>query len=84
MKHVTEVLVGADTEKIRRWNHQELSTYGIGKEHSRKEWAAIGRELLRLGLLQQSSGQFSILELTEEGFGILRGAAPSNFKEWPK
>ena len=67
MKHVIEVLSGAETEKIKRWQHEELSTYGIGKEHSRKAWAVIGRELLRLGLLQQSSGKFSVLELTEEG-----------------
>ncbi len=67
MKHVIEVLSGAETEKIKRWRHDELSTYGIGKEHSRKAWAVIGRELLRLGLLQQSSRKFSVLELTEEG-----------------
>ncbi len=67
MKHVIEVLSGADTEKIQRWQHDDLSTYGIGKEHSRKAWAVIGRELLRLGLLQLSSGKFSVLELTEEG-----------------
>ena len=33
IKHVIDVLRGADNEKIRRWNHQELSTYGIGKEY---------------------------------------------------
>jgi ATP-dependent DNA helicase RecQ len=53
LNHVVEVLTGADTEKIRKWNHAQLSTYGIGKEHSRAEWAAIGRELVRLGFLRQ-------------------------------
>ena len=43
---------GADTEKIRKWDHAQLSTYGIGKEHNRPEWAAIGRELIRLGFLR--------------------------------
>ena len=52
-----EVLTGADTEKIRRWGHEQLSTYGIGKEHSRPEWAAIGRELVRLGYLRQTRGE---------------------------
>ena len=64
---IIEVLSGADTEKVQRWRHTELSTYGIGKERRRKEWAVIGRELLRLGLLRQSTGKFSVLELTEEG-----------------
>ncbi|MEK7858679.1 MAG: DNA helicase RecQ [Elusimicrobiota bacterium] len=67
LAHVVEVLTGADTEKIRRWGHSELSTFGIGKEHTRPQWAQIGRELVRLGLLSQSSEKFSVLELTEEG-----------------
>jgi len=65
---VVEVLTGADTEKIRKWNHAQLSTYGIGTEHSRSEWAAIGRELIRLGHLRQTSGKFSVLELTMTGW----------------
>jgi ATP-dependent DNA helicase RecQ len=72
LNHVVEVLTGADTEKIRRWGHQELSTYGIGAEHSRPEWQAIGRELVRLGLLRQTSERLSVLELTDEGRAALR------------
>jgi len=72
LNHVVEVLTGADTEKIRRWEHARLSTYGIGKEHGRAEWAAIGRELIRLGFLRQTTEKFSVLELTPEGRGILK------------
>ena len=72
LNHVVEVLTGADTEKIRNWQHTQLSTYGIGKEHSRPEWAAIGRELVRLGFLRQSAEKFSVLELTNAGAAILK------------
>jgi ATP-dependent DNA helicase RecQ len=72
LNHVVEVLTGADTEKIRKWNHEQLSTYGIGGEHSRPEWAAIGRELIRLGHLRQTSGKFSVLELTNDGLAALK------------
>ena len=72
LNHVVEVLTGADTEKIRKWNHGQLSTYGIGKEHSRAEWAAIGRELIRLGLLRQTAEKFSVLELTTDGRAALK------------
>ena len=72
LNHVIEVLTGADTEKIRRWGHEQLSTYGIGSEHTRSEWGAIGRELVRLGLLRQTAEQFSILELTAEGRAALK------------
>ena len=72
LNHVVEVLTGADTEKIRKWGHAELSTYGIGKEHNRSEWAAIGRELVRLGYLRQTAEKFSTLELTQAGAAMLK------------
>lgn len=72
VNHVVEVLTGADTEKIRAWGHAQLSTYGIGKEHSRAEWSAIGRELVRLGLLKQDAERFNTLDLTPEGRDFLK------------
>jgi ATP-dependent DNA helicase RecQ len=72
MNHIIEVLTGADTEKVRRWNHQSLTTYGIGRDLARPQWAAIGRELMRLGFLGQSSGEFPTLEISEEGIDALR------------
>jgi ATP-dependent DNA helicase RecQ len=72
LNHIVEVLTGADTDKIRKWEHTKLSTYGIGKEHSRPEWAAIGRELVRLGYVRQTTEKFSVLELTNAGAAILK------------
>ena len=76
LNHVVEVLTGADTEKIRKWNHAQLSTYGIGREHSRPEWAVIGRELVRLGHLRQTAEKFSVLELTNAGLAVLKQRTP--------
>ena len=70
--HVVEVLTGADTEKVRKFDHQNLSTYNIGCEHTRAEWGAIGRELIRLGLLFQNTAKFSVIELTDEGMAALK------------
>ena len=72
LNHIIEVLTGAQTEKVLRWDHDKLSTYGIGKELARPAWAAIGRELMRLGYVAQAEGEFPILELTEEGMNLLR------------
>jgi ATP-dependent DNA helicase RecQ len=72
LNHVAEVLLGADTERVRKWGHEQLSTYGIGTEHTRAEWLAIGRELLRLGHLKQRPEQFSVVELTPAGREALR------------
>ncbi|HEX8296149.1 MAG TPA: DNA helicase RecQ [Chthoniobacteraceae bacterium] len=72
LNHIIEVLTGARTEKLLKWGHDRVSTYGIGKEHSRNEWQSLGRELIRLGLLQQTAEKFSVLEMTEEGLEALR------------
>jgi ATP-dependent DNA helicase RecQ len=72
MNHVVEVLRGGQTEKIRQWGHDQLSTYGIGKDRSRAEWLAIGRELLRLGLLQLGSDNFQTVEVSAEGLAALK------------
>ena len=76
LNHIVEVLTGADTEKIRRWGHDRLSTYGIGKEFNRSQWAAVGRELMRLGHVGVAEGEYSTLELTDSGMDLLRSRAP--------
>ncbi len=72
LNHVVTVLTGGETDKVRQWRHETLSTYGIGTEHSRNEWGAIGRELIRLGLLHQNAEKFNTLEITPKGVAALR------------
>ena len=72
MNHIVEVLTGAETENVLKWNHACISTYGIGREHTRAEWKAIGRQLLRLGLVCQTADKFNVLSLTQEGLALLK------------
>jgi len=76
VNHVIEILTGADTEKVRRQGHDQLSTYGIGRELTRPQWSAVARELMRLGCLAQSEGEYPVLELTPEGRQLLRSRKP--------
>jgi ATP-dependent DNA helicase RecQ len=76
LNHVVEVLRGADTEAIRQRGHNKLSTYGIGRELKREAWQAIGRELLRLGLIECAPGKFATLALTRTGRDALRQRTP--------
>jgi ATP-dependent DNA helicase RecQ len=76
VNHIVEVLTGADTEKIRRWGHDRLTTYGIGAELGRPAWAAVGRELMRLGYVAVAEGEFATLQLTDEGIAVLKSRAP--------
>jgi len=72
LAHVADILMGNETEKVLRWGHEKLSTFGIGGEHSRNEWLHIGRELVRIGHLKLETGKFPTAQLTPKGTTCLR------------
>jgi len=72
VKHVVDVLRGADNERVRKFDHQYLSTYGIGMEHSAAEWLSIARQLIHRGYLIQDIATFSVLKLTQQALRLLR------------
>ena len=72
VNHVVEILTGANTEKIRKWGHDKLSTYNIGTEYARDGWAHIIRQLIRKGLIAQNTQQFNTLHLTPQGTSFLK------------
>src|SRR5207248_742457 len=76
LNHIVDVLSGADTEPIRQRGHDQLSTFGIGKDLNRNAWQSLGRELLRLGLVAAAPGKFATLQLTDSGLAILRQRKP--------
>ncbi|HVU35442.1 MAG TPA: DNA helicase RecQ [Opitutaceae bacterium] len=76
LNHIIEILTAADTDKIRRWGHDRLTTYGIGGELSRPQWSAVGRELMRLGYVTVAEGEYATLELTTEGMDVLKKRTP--------
>lgn len=49
--HLTDILVGAETERVRSFGHDKLPTYGVGKEFTRDTWRDIFRQLVTHGLL---------------------------------
>lgn len=70
--YIVELLRGANTSRIRDNNHHQLSTYGIGKDHSVEFWLSILRQLIHQGLLSQDITQGSSLRLTEAARAVLR------------
>lgn len=72
LNHIADVLIGAGNEQIARRQHDRLSTFGIGQDLAREEWQTIGRELVRLGLVEAAPGKFATLRVTELGMTTLR------------
>jgi ATP-dependent DNA helicase RecQ len=73
IEHVVDVLVGADTERVRRWRHEELSTYGLLKEIKRKELTNLIYQLLDDGVLARSADEYPVLRLNDASWEVLRG-----------
>jgi ATP-dependent DNA helicase RecQ len=72
IKHVIDVLRGADNERLRKFGHERLSTYGIGMEYSQLEWTSIVRQLIHRGYLLQDIAAFSVLKLTAQSQRVLK------------
>jgi ATP-dependent DNA helicase RecQ len=73
IKHVVDVLRGADNERIRKFGHDRLSTYGIGREHTHAEWISIARQLIHRGFLVQDIAAYSVVRLAPAAREVLRG-----------
>lgn len=76
INQIVEVLTGAETENVLKWDHHTISTYGVGNHRSRAEWKVIGRELVRMGYLRQVAEKFNVLQLTGEGQEALKQRQP--------
>ena len=71
--HLIDVLVGAETERMRELGHDSLSVYGIGKEFSRVEWRSILRQLVASGLLVVDTAGHGGIHLGPDCRAVLRG-----------
>jgi ATP-dependent DNA helicase RecQ len=73
VNHVLDVLLGKDTEKIRQFGHQQLSTYGIGKELDTNQWRSVFRQLVARGYLIANLDSYGAIQLTPKCRPLLRG-----------
>ncbi|WP_142846973.1 DNA helicase RecQ [Telmatospirillum sp. J64-1] len=71
MGHLIEVLLGLETEKVCLNGHDKVSTFGIGKDLTSKEWQSVFRQILAQGLMGvDEHGGF---HLVEESRPVLKG-----------
>ncbi|WP_417256300.1 DNA helicase RecQ [Celeribacter halophilus] len=73
--HLIDVLMGKMTDKVRQWNHDQLSVFGIGKEYDKRQWNAIFRQMMGADLLRPDPERHGALYMTEPAMPILKGEA---------
>jgi ATP-dependent DNA helicase RecQ len=79
--HLIDVLIGRATERIKQFEHEKLSVFGIGNELNEKQWRSALRQLVAMGHLQADSEAFGALKLTDSARGVLKGETEVMLRE---
>ena len=72
VNYLVDVLMGKADERIQRFGHDQLTTFGIGKDQSQQEWRGIFRQLIARGLLAVDIEGHGALKLTDACRPVLR------------
>jgi ATP-dependent DNA helicase RecQ len=81
--HIVDVLLGAETEGVRRWQHEQLSTYALLKGTPKKQLINYVYQLIDDGVLERTEGERPILKLNAASWDVLRGQRPVLLRQAP-
>jgi ATP-dependent DNA helicase RecQ len=70
--HLLDVLRGKVTDRVNQYQHDKLSTFGIGKDMSEAQWRALLRQLVANGAVVVDAGMYKTLQLGEPARALLR------------
>lgn len=73
--HLIDILRGNMTDRVRERGHDDLPTFGVGKDHDKRLWQAIFRQMLGLDLVRPDPERHGALRITEKAHPVLRGEA---------
>ncbi|MFZ2972498.1 MAG: DNA helicase RecQ [Ferribacterium limneticum] len=71
--HLTDVLRGKATDKIKQWNHDQLPTFGVGADLDDHGWKSVFRQLAAAGLVHVDMAEHGALQLTDAAREVLKG-----------
>jgi ATP-dependent DNA helicase RecQ len=73
--HLIDVLRGKTTDRVTQYQHDKLSTFGIGADMSDVQWRALLRQLVASGAVVVDAGMYKTLQLGEPARALLRDQA---------
>ncbi|MGP9568141.1 DNA helicase RecQ [Halomonas sp. AOP25-F1-15] len=79
--YLVDVLLGKTNERITRFGHDKISTFGIGGDLSANEWKALFRQLIASGFLSVDMEGHGGIRLTENAKPVLRGEQPLTLRK---
>lgn len=84
VNYLVDVLLGKASERIKRFAHDQQSTFGIGNEYNVNEWRNIFRQLIARGLLAVDVDGHGAIRLTESARPVLRGEQSMHLRQLRK
>ena len=78
--YLVDVLRGRDTDRIRRFGHDRIPTWGVGADLGPFEWRSVFRQLVARGLLRVDMEGYGSIQLTDESWPVLRGETPVHMR----
>ena len=78
--HIVDILRGGNTERIRKFGHESLETYGAGTAHTARDWQSLVRQLVANGFLTLDIKGFGGLSVSDKGSALLRGDLPFRYR----
>ena len=71
--HLIDVLRGKASERVGKWDHDQLPVFGIGADLDETAWRGVFRQLVALGFARVDHESFGALQLTEASRPVLKG-----------
>ncbi|NGX57391.1 MAG: ATP-dependent DNA helicase RecQ [Chlamydiae bacterium] len=81
IKHVVDVLRGTNNANVLKRQHDKLSTYGILSQNTEREVRSYIDQLLSMGYLERSEGDYPILKWTEKSQQAISGNETIQFRK---
>ncbi len=79
--HLMDIVRGKATDKVTQYGHDTLSTFGIGSGFSEQQLRGVLRQLIAMGAVAVSGGEFNTLVLTAESRAVLKGEVSVQLRE---
>lgn len=79
--HLSDVLLGVESDKVKQFAHHQLPTFAVGKELSESAWRNVFRQLVALGYLLPDDDGFGGLVCSDKGRVLLKGGERLQLRE---
>jgi ATP-dependent DNA helicase RecQ len=71
--YIADVLTGEATDAVRQRGHDQLKTFGVGKDKSKRAWQTVIRQLYAAGAIEEASAEHGGYRIAQRGVAILKG-----------